>query len=390
MTISFSGLASGLDTSSWVESLVKLKQAKIDTLEEEKETVLLSKETLDNIKSFFASFRSVIEKVTDAKFGIPTMDLFAQNLATSANLDILTGTATTEAEQGTYNVLVDQLATNTAVNSNYSYMTTIVQTTTATLDSKLTHLGVKAGNIGVTVDGIERTLTLTENDTIGSFIEKLREIGVEASYNDKTGVFSVDIDNNAINDIDNTGIVDALHLQGVNEGYTSDSLKITQTDTVYSAATRDTLMSELGAQAGVITVRANNADYNVTLTSSSTLGSFIDDLKNCNINVTLDATGVLTIEDANITDEGTTNIKDALGLDLDIYSNTQKSTDLSHKSIITQTTTATSGTLLKDLGDGISITNGQTVIIKNSNNEFTTITVGTTTTVGDLLTLCCY
>ena len=37
MTISFSGLASGLDTSSWVESLVKLKQAKIDTLQEEKE-----------------------------------------------------------------------------------------------------------------------------------------------------------------------------------------------------------------------------------------------------------------------------------------------------------------------------------------------------------------
>ena len=37
MTISFSGLASGLDTSSWVESLVALKQAKIDTLKEEKE-----------------------------------------------------------------------------------------------------------------------------------------------------------------------------------------------------------------------------------------------------------------------------------------------------------------------------------------------------------------
>ena len=68
MTISFSGLASGLDTSSWVESLVALKQAKIDTLEEEKETVLLSKETLDNIKSFFTSFRSMIEKVTDAQF----------------------------------------------------------------------------------------------------------------------------------------------------------------------------------------------------------------------------------------------------------------------------------------------------------------------------------
>ena len=31
MTISFSGLASGLDTSSWVESLVRLRQAKVAT-----------------------------------------------------------------------------------------------------------------------------------------------------------------------------------------------------------------------------------------------------------------------------------------------------------------------------------------------------------------------
>ena len=65
VSISFSGLASGLDTSSWVESLVAVKQAKIDTLEEQKETVLLSRETLNNIKSFFNSFRSVIEKVTN-------------------------------------------------------------------------------------------------------------------------------------------------------------------------------------------------------------------------------------------------------------------------------------------------------------------------------------
>ena len=104
MTISFSGLASGLDTSSWVESLVALKQAKIDTLEEEKETVLLSKETLDNIKSFFTSFRSMIEKVTDAKFGVASMDLFAQNLATSSDLDILTASATTDAEEAVYNL----------------------------------------------------------------------------------------------------------------------------------------------------------------------------------------------------------------------------------------------------------------------------------------------
>ena len=85
-------------------------------------------------------------------------------------------------------------------------MTTIVQTTTARSDSKLINLGVKAGRIGVTVDGVERGIELTDNDTIQTFVEKLNAIGVSASYNELTGVFFVDIDKNDINDIDNTGI----------------------------------------------------------------------------------------------------------------------------------------------------------------------------------------
>lgn len=56
-----------------------------------------------------------------------------------------------------------------------------------------------------------------------------------------------------------------------------------------------------------------------------------------------------------------------------------------HETIITQVTTATSDTLLSDLGDGINITNGQTVIIKNSSNETRTVTVNSTTTIGQLL-----
>ena len=384
MTISFSGLASGLDTSSWVESLVKLKQAKIDTLQEEKEGIELTKDTLESIKSFFSSFRSVLEKVTDSKFGIAATDLFAQNLATSANLDVLTATATTEAEESTYNVLVDQLATNSAAKSNYSYMTTIIQTTTATADSKLINLGVKTGNIGVKVNGIERGIEITDTDTISSFIEKLQNIGVNASFNDKTGIFSMDISANDINDIDKTGIVNAFKLSGVNEGYTSNSLKITSTDTIYSAATNDTKLSELGAKAGTLIIKANDTEYKITIDENTTLGEFIKKLNDNKISANLDKTGILTIVDANITNEGTTNIKNALGLELDIYSNTQKSNDLSHKTVITQTTTATSDTLLKDLG--VEIKDNQTVIVKNSNNEYTTITVGTSTTLGDLLT----
>ena len=52
MSISFSGLSSGIDTSSWVESLVALRQAKVTKLEEEKESVVSIQDVLSNIKSF--------------------------------------------------------------------------------------------------------------------------------------------------------------------------------------------------------------------------------------------------------------------------------------------------------------------------------------------------
>ena len=43
-TISFSGLASGLDTSSWVEAFVSVKQQKVTALQED----LKSKQTVKN------------------------------------------------------------------------------------------------------------------------------------------------------------------------------------------------------------------------------------------------------------------------------------------------------------------------------------------------------
>ncbi|DAB13266.1 TPA: hypothetical protein CPT97_09810, partial [Candidatus Gastranaerophilales bacterium HUM_17] len=306
MTISFSGLASGLDTSSWVESLVALKQAKIDTLEEEKETVLLSKETLDNIKSFFTSFRSMIEKVTDAQFGVASMDLFAQNLATSSDLDILTASATTEAEEARYNISVDTLATNTQLNSSYSYVTTQTITQTATSDSKLENLGVNAGRIGITVNGVERSVNISDNETIQSFIDKLKEIGVDASFNSTTGVFTVNLDTADINDYDNTGIVNALHLIGVNEGYTSDKLQIEKTETVYESADESSLLNELssgvkiiGTQ-NVIVQNTNGENYTIEVDAFTTLGEFLTALEDTGLNASI-KNGVVEISGGKIT-----------------------------------------------------------------------------------------
>ena len=233
MSISFSGLASGLDTTSWVESLVALRQAKVEGYEEEKTGIESMQETLSNIKSFFSSFRSMIEKVTDASFGIPTMDIFAQKLATSSDTSVLTAAASTEAEEGSYDVFVDKLATETQAISGLNTTTTIIETHTATLNSKLTSIGVRAGEIGVTVNGTKHTVTISENDTIGDFINNLQQIGVGASYNENSGIFSISIDNDAIDDTltvhddgtVGTGIVDALNLSEIGGGMKAGILK---------------------------------------------------------------------------------------------------------------------------------------------------------------------
>ncbi len=393
MSISFSGLASGIDTSSWIDSLVSVKQAKVDQLEEEKENVLLSQETLNSIKSFFNSFRSVIEKVTDAKFGVVSMDLFAQKLASSSNTNLLTATATSEAEEASYEVLIDNLATSTQAMSGFQAINTIVQTTTATIDSKLVDIGVKTGDIGITVSGTQHIISIEENDTIGSFIEKLNGIGVDASFNEKTGVFGINLDNGAIDDTlavqddgsIGTGIIDALHLGEIG-GYESKSLEYSTTETIVSTATEDTKISDLGEiNAGDITVNANDTQYTIHIDENTTIKDLLDELHANGIDANLSSDGVLTITDAEIIDSSNTGIMEALGLETDIYSKTQTSGDLNFQTIVTTTTEATSDTKLEDLTAWDSVGSNPVIIAKDSDGNETTINVNGTMTIGDIV-----
>ena len=87
MSISFSGLASGLDTSGWVDALVSVKQEKITSLQVDLKKIQTSKTTLSDTKSTFNALRTAIEKLTDRKFG-GTFDLFGKNSAKSSILAV--------------------------------------------------------------------------------------------------------------------------------------------------------------------------------------------------------------------------------------------------------------------------------------------------------------
>ena len=311
-TITFSGLSgSGLDTSSWVDALVSVKQTTITSLQAQKEAQQKLLSVVNNIKSFFSSFQTCLQKITDSQFGIASIDLFMQNLANSSNTNILTATATTEAARQTYDVLVDQLATSTKATSGY----TKSETKYATLDTTLGKLGAKAGTITVN----NQSFTISENDTIKDLIDKFSKVGVVASFDSKKSRFTVGASVNEIND-GATGLKNVLGLQNTNiTGAASGSI-------VY--ANKDTKFSDLGLTAGKININGiehnvekNGTNYTIqkaggTKVNINTINDFLNVLKtNFGAEATIDNQGNISIRGCVIESvAGGSNIKDVLNL----------------------------------------------------------------------------
>ena len=283
MAISFSGLASGMDTSSWVEALVSVKQAEISKLETKKSTVSAAQETLNSIRNYFSSFQSLLENITDARFGIASIDLFSQNLAESSNLSAFSAVATTSAENATYNIEVNKLATATEVNTGIKTDVTTTVNETATSDTRLFDLSddpinnpIQAGEIKFNIDGYERKIEIDDETTINDFIDKLYSIGIEASYNSTTGVFSMNASTSALT-LDETGVMAALHLSNVNYGYQTDRIDVITTITTPSTATIGSQLKHFGASSNADCVFTVTKYNGTTLQSTTTVATFTPD-----------------------------------------------------------------------------------------------------------------
>ena len=366
-TITFSGLSgSGLDTSSWVDALVSVKQTTITSLQAQQEAQQKLLSVVNNIKSFFSSFQTCLQKITDSQFGIASLDLFMQNLATSSNTNILTATATTDAARQTYDVLVEQLATSTKATSGY----TKTETKNATLDTTLGDLGAKSGTITVN----NQSFTISEKDTIKDLIGKFSNAGVVASFDSKKCRFTVGAKISDIND-GTTGLKTALGLQNTQiSGITSGSI-------VY--ANKDTKFSDLGLTAGKINI--NGAEHNIqksgtnytiqkaggTKVNINTINDFLNILKtNFGADATIDDKGNISIRGCVIESvAGGSNLKDVLNLG-DVKERTvMKSNALTWQ----KTNVADYSTTLKNLG----ITGNKTLSING----------GTATNIADTTTL---
>ena len=177
MTISFSGLGSGLDTSSWVEALVSTKQPEITKLQTKITDTQAVKTAVNNTRSKVSTLRTAVEKFTDAKFG-GTFDLFTKSTAKSSNEDVFTAVADSNAKRQNYDIYVKQLATYTKATSMQAV------SSVADDDTSLKSLGITSGTLNTYVNGVKNTINIESGDTVGDLKIELANAGIKMDITD--------------------------------------------------------------------------------------------------------------------------------------------------------------------------------------------------------------
>ncbi len=367
--ISFSGLVTGLDTGSWVSALTALRNAKVEQLEEEKSAVVALKDVVSGIKSYFTSFRSALERLTDAKFGTDSMDLFVQNLANSSNPGKVTATATPSAARDTYEVGVTQVASNTKVNT--AVRRTVTVTNTAAATTKLSVLGVETGYVSLN----NREIEIGNSDTIETLVNKLSDIGITANYDESNGRFTI-ATNIFEADDGTTKLFDSLGLEFKTvEGFESDRLMTEG----YVTIKPTTLLSDIGVQNGAINI--NQQQVNLNFGAGATVQTFLDYINDnyaaSGASASMDADGFITISGIDIKEiDGGSNIITALGLVEKVDSVTSSTGGLSY----IKTDVITENSKLGDINTSFS----NYSLVLNNGSSSKTVNSSASSTLGEV------
>lgn len=311
MTISVSGLGSGLDYNSWIEKLVALKQDKIDEVSAKVTSVNSQVSALARIQSDYTDLQKAIETFTKA---LSSTDVFNQKSATSSS-DAVTAKVTAGANVGSLKVTVEQLATSTKAESTYTTASYVDGSTTLNNISSGT---IKAGTFSVYVDGVKNTLNITEGQSVDSVLTALNGItGVSASVTDgkltigASGSQTVRVGAGS----DTSNFYDIMSLTATTtEGVTTYSSSKNLFDTDIDAALTSTQFRNQDGSAASVwagTFKINDVEFEVTADKS--LQDIIDEINDSEAGVTASwnaNTGKLSLTS---TDQGAASIDVSVG-----------------------------------------------------------------------------
>lgn len=171
MSMSITGLGSGLPIDTWVEQLVAIKQKQIDAISTQKATLTSSNSALSTIKGSYSSLLSSIQTITDANFG-STNSVFAKNQVTSSDDTTVSATVTSLAAKQNLNVHVTQLATKTqAQSTSASPISSYIDGDTSF--SSLANGQGTEGTMSVYVDNQKYSFEIAEDDTMDDILSDI-------------------------------------------------------------------------------------------------------------------------------------------------------------------------------------------------------------------------
>lgn len=170
MPIRMSGLVSGLDTESIIKELMQAQRSKTKKIEN-KITKMEWKQ--EKWKSLNAKIYSLY---TDHVSKLRLQVNYSVKKATSSNPDKVEVSASSSVPEGQHTIKVNseasaQFITGSKLEGNNTYST------------KLSDLGMNIGSsVTISAGGKDTAFEITEGSTIGDFVSKLQEAGLNASF----------------------------------------------------------------------------------------------------------------------------------------------------------------------------------------------------------------
>lgn len=182
MPIRLSGMASGLDTDAIIKELMSAQSLKKTNLEGTKEKLSWKKEKWEEMNTKVYSLYT--EKLSSMKL----QGTYLAKKATSSD-ETKAKVSATNTSNGSYTLQIDDIASSEYVTGRS------VKDKGFTSDTKLADAGMELGQTitlktGKDLDK-EFTLTVGEDTTIKDFVNKLKEAGLNASFDSTSGRFFI-------------------------------------------------------------------------------------------------------------------------------------------------------------------------------------------------------
>ena len=162
MSISFSGVGSGLPIDEWITAFVKVEQDKVDSLTDQRDALTDKQNILNSLSSEYSAVQSATLTFTDSLLGAGS-DIFSKVSVSASDTSVVTATVTQFATPATIELEIESLASSSIKTSEYNE---------ALKDSskKLSDLGVTtAGNFQIN----GATINVTPDMTIDSLVYQI-------------------------------------------------------------------------------------------------------------------------------------------------------------------------------------------------------------------------